>query len=466
MIPYNKAGYDLFHKGMKALSVVEAAGMPVDVDYVNRAIRKTRRRVKYMLEELEEDEVMKVWRRTFGKKTNLGSGDQLGKVLFEKMGFESPSQTDAGRHKTDETTLEGLDIPFVQKFLRVKKLSKAISTNLKGLLREVVDGRVHPTFNLHTVATFRSSSEAPNFQNLPVRDAELLQLVRRAFRGGPKDCIVETDYSGIEVRIAACYHKDPRMIEYIGDPTKDLHRDMAVECYKLPAGEVTKNIRYCGKNMFVFPQFYGDWYIDCARALWNATSRLKLTTTSGTPLGEHLASVGFHELGACDPRQDSEPGTFEHHIKRVERRFWEKRFPVYDAWKRKWFEAYARRGWFDTLTGFVCQGWMKKNEVINYPVQGSAFHCLLWALVQMVLYELRKRKMRTKIVGQIHDSLVAVVPQSELHDYLRLCKEVMVDRLMEVWDWIIVPLEIEAEVSPPGGSWAEKEKMEIPGGVV
>ena len=111
-----------------------------------------------------------------------------------------------------------------------------------------------------------------------------------------------------------------------------------------------------------------------------------------------------------------------------------------------------------TKTGFICQGFMKTNEIINYPVQGSAFHCLLWALIRLVLLELPKRKMKTLIVGQIHDSIVADVPDNEIQEFLSLANYVMTKMIRKAFKWLIVPLEIEAEVSPIDGSWAEKKE--------
>jgi DNA polymerase I-like protein with 3'-5' exonuclease and polymerase domains len=70
--------------------------------------------------------------------------------------------------------------------------------------------------------------------------------------------------------------------------------------------------------------------------------------------------------------------------------------------------------------------------------------------------------MRTLIVGQIHDSILADVPRDELNDFLALANKVMTKQLRNKWKWINVPLAIEAEVCPIGGSWADKKEMEIP----
>jgi DNA polymerase-1 len=460
-LPYSEEAYALLHQGAIVLAEVESNGIAIDEHYLRRTLAKNTRRIDRMEARIQNSEVWKVWKKAYGAKANLSSRPQLATVLFKKMGFESAGKTSGGEDRTDEEALVKIDHPFIRDYLEVAKLSKAVNTNIKGILREVVHGMVHCFFNLHTAVTYRSSSDSFNFQNIPVRDEVLARLLRRAFIARPGRQIVELDLKGAEVRVAACYHKDPRMIDYILDPTKDMHRDMAMECFLLRQEQVTKKTRYCGKNMFVFPQFYGDWYIDCARHLWDAIMQMHLTTAEGTPLLDHLRSKGIQELGSLDPDQGPEPGTFAHHIKQVERNFWEKRFPIYNQWKRRWYEAYRKQGWFKTLTGFICQGYMKRNEVINYPVQGSAFHCLLWTVIQLVRKELRKRKMKTLVVGQIHDSIVSDVVPSELDEYLIICRQLIQKEIQEAWKWLIVPLDMEAEVAPVGSSWADKAPYEV-----
>lgn len=464
-VPYTREAYQLMHDGAIALSRVESNGMRVDVEYLEETIHRTRRKIKHLQRNLEGTKEVGEWRRRFGRKFNLDSNEQLGVVLYDVLGYKCERRTESGNYATDEETLGSLEIPFVQDYLRIKKLSKALSTNLVGLKREVVDGFVHPFFNLHTVTTYRSSSDSFNFQNIPIRNAVLAKLIRSAFIPRKGRRIVEVDYSGIEVRVAACYHKDPAMIKYIEDPTKDLHKEMAMQCFKLSEQDIGdihvrpgKMLRHCGKNLFVFPQFYGDWYIDCARGMWDAIQKMQLKTATGRGLKEHLASQGIKRLGDLNPKEDPGPGTFEEHIRKVEQHFWNVRFPVYTKWKKSWYEAYRKTGFFQMKTGFVCQGYMKRNEVINYPVQGAAFHCLLRSLIQLVLKHLERQHMKTLVIGQIHDSLVADVPVEEMADFASLAHHVMETLLVRAWDWICVPIAVEIEAAPPGRSWAEKEE--------
>lgn len=458
MIPYSKKSYQLLHEGVQALSIVEANGLKIDEVYLDSAIRKTRRDIERLQERQKESKTFRIWKRTFGRKTNLESNDQLGTILFEKLEHDPIAYTPTGKPKTDEKSLTAIDSPFVKNYLKIKKLRKALSTYLIGIKREVADGFLHPSFNLHTTVSYRSSSQNPNFQNMPIRNPEIGELVRTAFIARQGRRLVEIDYGGIEVCVAACYHKDPSMISYIEDKTKDMHRDMAMECYKLSQDQVTKEIRYCGKNMFVFPQFYGDWYITCAQSLWEAMDIMKLKTADGVPLKKHLREKGIKKLGNLDPKEEPSSNSFERHIRNVEKAFWNKRFPVYSKWKKWWTEKYQKRGWMITKTGFICQGHLERNKIINLPVQGSAFHCLLKSLIVIVLRELKKRKMKTMIVGQIHDSIVADVPNEELQEFLCMSNSIMTKKLRKNWPWIIVPLEIEAEISPIEGNWFMKKE--------
>jgi DNA polymerase-1 len=341
------------------------------------------------------------------------------------------------------------------------KLEKALATSLKGIKREVdPNGRLHPAFNLHLVTTYRSSSDSPNFQNIPIRDPELGKLVRRCFIPSRGNRLVEIDYGGIEVKVAACYHKDPMMIRYLNNPEMDMHRDMAAQCYKLPKEEVDKLVRYCGKNMFVFPEFYGSYYVDCARHLWQAIQQMSLKTVSGVPLDKWLRRKGIDRLGHCNPELEPEHGTFELHIKEVEKNFWNNRFPVYRDWKKKWWGSYCDKGYYKTLTGFICSGVMNRKEVINYPVQGSAFHCLLWSLIRLQEF-IEREGLETMLVGQIHDSIIADVPPSEFDYFIENAKRIMTKKITKHWKWINVPLEVEADACEVGETWFDKKPVKI-----
>ena len=458
----NHEGYKLFHDGTLALSQVESNGIRIDMDYLRHTRKALRIRCNSMQQDLLGSKVWRLWRRRYGEKSSLGSGDQLGNILFRDMGYKQPKEdrTSQGRFRTDDATLSKTKDPFVLKYLRWKKLTAINGGKLAEIQREVCDGFIHPNYNLNLVITYRSSSDNPNFQNYHVRDKELSEIVRRCFIPRKGCALVENDFKGLEVGTAACYCLDPVLIKYVKDPTLDMHRDMAMEIYKLGQKYITKDIRYLGKNGFVFPEFYGDWYKSVAPVLWEAIKEKGFKGPDGKSLYRHLHRHGIKRLGECDYEEDPVKGTFEYHIKRVEHSFWKERFKVYDQWKRQWYSKYLKCGYFDSLTGFRYEGVFDRKQTSNYPIQGSGFHCTLWSLIQAQREQNRNRVGRLT-VGQIHDSVLTDVPIKELDDHHALMKDIVERRLPRHWKWIVVPMKIETEIAGAGKTWFDKVEVKI-----
>lgn len=456
-----KEGYQLLQAGSVALAQIEANGIRIDIPRLQRTKEKLKVRLRELKAEMEQSDVWKVWRRQYGAESNITSHDQLADVLYNKLKYEIKDYTASGKPSTDEEALQKIDHPFVAKLLRYLKYEKALGTFLKGIEKEIApDGRLHPVFNLHIARTYRSSSDSPNFQNFPVRDKEVSKIIRSLFIASPGSVLVENDFKGIEVALSAAYHHDENFISYITTPGKDMHRDMAAQIYMLDPKDVSKDARYGAKNKFVFPQFYGDYYIACAKNMWEWIEKGKLTTPDGTPLKEHLRDQGIKGLGKCDPEEKARPGTFEKHVQEVEDDFWNNRFEAYGQWRRDWYAAYLKKGYFDLLTGFRVYGSFARNAVTNYPIQGSAFHCLLWSLIR-INKNLNKQKMDSKVVGQIHDSLIGDTKTDELRDYLEIVEHVTTVELREHYEWLVVPPEIEYEIAPEGCSWFEKKEIKF-----
>lgn len=443
MNPVTRSAYKLLHNGALALAEAERNGIRIDVGYCKQAIKDLEKQEHELEKKILSTKAGKYWKHTYGASLKLGSADQLREVLKDIYDITMTGSL-------DKMHLSKVNVPLVSDILMHRKLNKARSTYLEGILKSCINGYLHPDFNLHTAQTFRSSCSNPNFQNIPIRDPWVAELIRKAFIPRKGNRIVEKDYSGIEVRIAACYHQDPTMIEYL-ETGYDMHSAMASECYMIPKDKVPKLARYAAKNKFVFPAFYGSYYKQIAPDLWNAIDELKLEV-DGVPLKKHLKEKLIVKSSVYD--------AFEEHIQAVENSFWNLRFPVYTQWKKDWWETYLKKGYFLTKTGFICRGKMKRNEAINYPVQGSAFHCLLWSFIEMTK-ALKKNKMKSVLIGQIHDSALGDVPEDEFEDYVALFREISTERIREAWDWIILPLDVEVEATDVDKSWFTKKGVGV-----
>lgn len=458
----------LFHEGTLALADVEANGMRVDMEYLDRAIIQSTKRIRHLEQELRESEEYKILRRRFGTRTNLESDDQVAWLLFTHYQYPCKMFTPRGAPSAKETNLLDIDTPFVKSYLELSKYKKAKGTFLEGIKTFATLGSdkfwyVHPNFNLNIAASFRSTANDPNFQNYPSRTEWMAKLVRSAYIPRENHVLVESDFGGIEVGVAGCYNKDQKLIyDYVHG---DMHRDMAMKLFFLEKENVSKGVRHCSKNKFVFPNFYGSYWYDCAESMWESMARDKLQTAGCVPLYEHLKKHGIKKLGDADKNGDPRLGTFQRHVKDVEDYLWNERYTTYTEWKKQTWQEYQARGWCQLKTGFVCTRdsdglIMNRKQVINYQIQGAAFHCLLWCLIEMNKW-LRKNKMRSKIVSQIHDSIIGDVHKDELQVYLAKMKELMTKSLMEAWKWVIVPLKVEMEACELGGNWFSKKKVEV-----
>lgn len=447
----------LMLEGQAALSAVEANGMRIDTDYLDRMLVETEAVLREMDDDIRRDPIWQTWVKIYGEKASLTSGEQLGHIVFDVMGVECVDRTPTGKPKTDEDALERVKFPFVKKIQNRKKLFTARNTFLRGIRDETVDGYLHSIFSLNTVITYRSSSSMPNVQNLPNRIKRTAKLVRRAFiPRGDDYLLAEFDLKGAEVCVSECYHFDPTMLDYL-KRGHDYHKDLAMQCYKLRADQVTKLVRGTAKADFVFASFYGSYFVNMAQNLWDAIEVDGLTRADGVGLMQHLAEQGITQLGPLE--RDPPPGTFVAHIKAIYNDFWDCRFPVYKQWKIDWFQEYLKNGYCRSHTGFVYQGINARNEIINYPIQGASFHCLLWTLTRVQEW-LTKNKMKSRIIGQIHDSIIMDIHRSELQDVTEFVSRMIRVAIRQAWDWVIVPLEAEASISEK--NWYEKEDLPLP----
>jgi DNA polymerase I len=460
--PKSIEAYKLLHEGTLALARAEQQGVRIDLEYTEAKKEEITNKIEELENEFMSTNLYKHWKHTTGRRSvNIYSNQQLAHFLYKTKKLDPLKETASGLGSTSEEALSQLEVPELELLVRARKLKKVRDTYLDAFLREQVNGYIHPLFNLHLVTTFRSSCDRPNFQNIPKRDEEAMQITRRALFPRPGHQLIEIDFKSLEVRIAACYHKDPSMLRYIEDPTTDMHRDLAVQIFLIDkfnkGNSAHAYLRNAAKNGFVFPQFFGDYYKNCAgymAQLWGKLPKSKWKKGQGYALkdnyflADHLIEKGINSYN-----------DFVDHVRDIEDHFWTNRFIEFKRWKKVWWQKYQKNGYVDMFTGFRCGGVLSQNDAINYPVQGAAFHCLLWSLIQMDRRIIEK-KWDTRIIGQIHDAIVLDVNPKELNIVAETLRRIMCEDIREAWPWIVTPLDVDFELSPVDKSWAEKKPYE------
>lgn len=213
----------------RVLAQMEATGIMVD----RGQLEQLGRELKESIAQLEEEIFSQA-----GESFNINSPQQLGEILFVRIGLPTLKKTKTG-FSTDAETLEALAPlhPIVEKVLLYRQLVKIRGTYVEGLLPLISDdGRLRTTFHQTVTGTGRLSSSDPNLQNIPVR-LPLGRRVRSVFVPSPGRVFLAADYSQIELRMLAHLSGDQNLIRAFQDG-EDIHRRTAAEIFGIPMDSV------------------------------------------------------------------------------------------------------------------------------------------------------------------------------------------------------------------------------------
>jgi len=446
--------YNLFHEGSLAFLDSEITGIRTSMAYFTEVQKGMEDECKVAKENIMNSHYAKLWEKETGVKLNPTSPDQLKKLLFNTLGVKPLKYTAKKNPSLDKADIDELAKTVSQKSLRtflknitiLRTSTKTESTYVRGLMKEIYDDTIHPFFHLDSVRSYRSSSQNPNFQNIPVRNERMMLLVRNGIFPHPGQQLLEVDFGMHEVRVAACFTQDPELIHYCEDPTSDMHRDQTERIFLLQKDRINKPIRNLVKGGFVFAQFYGSWYAPCAENLWKWSD--DLTLEDGMPIHTHLKSKGISTLD-----------DFSLHVRAEEDHFW-KKFSVYTQWKEKWVNKYYETGKVLLKHGFRRQGFLDRNQILNTAIQGTAFHLLLWSFIELMKIA-RKEDWKSRIIAQIHDCILFSVAPSELQHVSKLTHYITTAAIKKPHPWLNVPLDVEYELSGIDQPWAAKEKISL-----
>lgn len=432
---HQKHGFRFFMRSQETLVKVQENGLRVKTEQILATEKKLLKKLEEYHSAIYSDPILNSWPKD--KPFNFASTKDMKKLIYEIYEEPVKNTTKKGSASTDIKTLSGIDKPIFKNILLYKKWHKAVNTYIQQIKREVVDDYIRASINLHIPVTYRSSISDPSLQNIPNRDKEVMENIRNLIIPRDGNKLISYDFKSIEVAVAACYTQDSNLIKYITDTEHtDMHRDSAMDLFFLDAKDVTKAIRHIAKNKYVFPEFYGSYYALIAPDIWE---------TIDTTLKEHL----YHQ-GVTSYKH------FENHVRDMENKFWNIRFPEYKQWRYDQWDLYCRQGYIDSFTGFRYHAPMDRKTVVNYPIQGSAFHILLWTM-NKVVKELDNFP-KSKMILEIHDDeIIDTFPKDE-ESIDNLVYTYGTQKVREYWDWISVPLLIEKARSKINGSWAKMEE--------
>ena len=354
-----------------------------------------------------------------GTEFNLNSPKQLGEILFDvlKIG-DKPKKTKTGQYSTNEQTLIELaaEHEIVQRLLDFRGASKLKSTyadTLPGTISPKT-GRIHTTYNQAVTATGRLNSQNPNLQNIPIR-TEQGKEIRKAFVPRKPDyLLLSADYSQIELRIIAALSHETGMLEAFSKNV-DIHTATAAKVFGVGLELVTPEMRRKAK-MVNFGIAYG-------------ISSFGLAQRLGIPRKEAAAII--------DQYFATYPG-IAHYMRET----------VAFAQKHGYVETVTgrRRYLRDIKSANATVRGSAERNAINAPIQGSAADMIKIAMIH-IHGEILKRKLKTRMLLQVHDELVFDVYRPEEKEV----RAIVADKMQNA-----MPLEAPIEVElGTGENWLE-----------
>jgi len=371
---------------------------------------------------LLEKEIIEVEQKVYdaaGMKFNVSSPKQLGEVFFDVLKIDPKAKkTKTGQYATGEDILSKLadKHPAVQLVLEYRGLVKLKNTYVDTLPTMVNPrtGRIHTSYQQAVASTGRLSSNNPNLQNIPIR-TERGREVRKAFV--PRNSnytLLSADYSQIELRIIAEFSKDASMLEAFRNGI-DIHTSTASKVYGIELDMVSSEMRRNAK-MVNFGIIYGI-------SAFGLSQRLNIPRKEAAQIIENY----FREFPTIKNYMDSNI-------------------------------AFARQnGFVETILGrkrylrdinsanAVVRGFAERNA-INAPIQGSAADMIKVAMIN-IHKEIIDKKLKAKMILQVHDELVFDVP----HDELEILKPIVKDKMVNA-----IPMEVPIEVEMGSGkNWLE-----------
>jgi len=354
-----------------------------------------------------------------GSKFNINSPQQLGKVLFEDLGLPPLKKTKTG-YSTDAETLEELhsEHPIIEKILEYRLLVKLNSTYVKGILSQLVEGKIHTTYQQTVTATGRLSSVEPNLQNIPIRMEEGRKL-RKIFKPTKEGwLLLAADYSQIELRILAHYSRDPLLCESFlrGE---DVHRRTASEVFGVPMEQVTPEMRRKAKAVN-FGLIYGLTDYGLGRDLSISRKEAKYYITK---YFERYSGVQrYLEEAVQKAKETGEVRTLLNRLRRI---------PELNHSNRS-IRQFGER--------------VAKNT----PIQGTAADIMKIAMLKVAT---NLKNEEADILLQVHDELLLQVAP----DSLDRVAQIVVDSMENAYS-LSVPLIVDCKV---GKNWYEMEPYKI-----
>jgi DNA polymerase-1 len=398
---------------LKIYNMIDAPVMPLLARMTLNGISIDKNKINKLSKIVSED-IVKIKSKIFtecSSEFNLNSPKQLSEVLYNQMDLPVLKKTPKGSPSTDASVLEQLskNHKIAEFLLEYREIEKLRSTYIDGLSTDIVNGKIHSTFNLFGTTTGRLSSEKPNLQNIPVK-TKLGRKIREFFISTEGKTFIIADYSQIELRVLAHMSSDTSMKKILDDRKKDIHTETAARIFKTNDEDITYDMRRKAKEIN-FGLLYGMEAFGLAK-------NLSVTRKEAT----EMINSYFVQFPNVKKYLDE----------------------IVLSSKKKGYTktVYGRRRYISELQSENNQIYsVGKRMAMNAPIQGTAADIVKLAMID-IENALSSNFKEAKIVLQVHDEVVVECLEK---DSIKV--QDVVIKCMESVKGVSVPLYVNSSIS-------------------
>jgi DNA polymerase-1 len=406
--------YEIFEKPMiEILAFMEMRGIKIDSNFLKSLSLKFEKKIEKL-----EKEIFKIAKKDF----NIGSPKQLGDIIYNDLKIAGLKKTKKGGFATSASVLEDLAFKghkFPQLVLDWRQVSKLKNTYSDALPEHVnpLTKRVHTSFLLAATTTGRLASSDPNLQNIPIK-SEDGKDIRKAFIAEKNHTLISADYNQIEMRILADL-AGVKELKKAFKNNEDIHSLTASQIFNIDIKKVDQDQRRKAKAIN-FGIIYGI-------SQYGLAKQINVSNYEA----EEFLNAYFAKFPEIKVYMDET-------IK-----FCRKSGYVNNI--------FGRRSHFNAINdkNFNVRNFQER-AAINAPIQGSASEVMRLAMIRLQKNLNQNKKLKSKMLLQIHDELIFEVPKNEVDEMTKIIKKEMTSVSESEHHSFSTPLTVDINI---GDNW-------------
>lgn len=324
------------------------------------------------------------------------------------------------KHRDEADTCERM-VQFISTYREYKANEKLLTTYTSFPIG--ADGRLRSPYRITGTNTGRLSSgnkksgEAGNMQNIPSEAKHIFVAAERML-------FIQLDYSNLELRVLAEISND-EVLRSIFNRGLNVHSENCKVMFQIDEDHPLWKTARRACKIYIFGRNYGGGLKGIFARVAKEVPELNLTYDRFCRIDEEYRSA----------------------------------HPAYDHWRESVVSTVQKERRLENAFGRVRYFLGRPAEIVreglNFPIQSTSADVINRAMI--TLFRLQEEgKLKGRVVGQVHDSLLFEVPKSSYKKEAKLIKSVMEESVTINGRKCIFPVDVEV-----GENWGELKEIKV-----